>query len=244
VGGPGANDPVAATTRGTGELIAAAIAAGAREVVVGVGGSATTDGGLGAVEGLGGVPFADEGVVVRVAYDVRAHFVDAARIFAPQKGANASQVSTLTKRLEVIGENYLERYGVDVFGLPGGGAAGGLGGGLAALGAELVPGFDLVASSRNLGAALAEADAVVTGEGRIDRTSFDGKVVGGVIERARQRALPVAAIVGSSALGTETRFVLVSLTEVFGEALAWSRTSALVADATERWLVTLAKTVA
>src|SRR5262249_12941544 len=137
-GGALRNDPVGATTRGTGELIAAALVAGAREVIVAVGGAATTDGGLGAGEALGGGPF---GVPVRVACDVQTRFVDAASVFAPQKGATPAQVELLSRRLEGLAG----RYGPDVARLPGSGAAGGLAGGLAFLGAELVPGFELVA---------------------------------------------------------------------------------------------------
>ena len=189
-GGRSENDPLGATTRGTGELIAAAIAAGAREIIVGVGGSATTDGGLGAVEALDGMKFSEQGVVVRVACDVRTRFLDAASVFAPQKGADEPAVRALAERLERLADEYASRYGIDVRPLAGGGAAGGLGGGLAALGAELVPGFDLVASARDLDAALGEADAVATGEGRLDQTSLEGKTVGGVVERAARSACP------------------------------------------------------
>src|SRR5205823_3062176 len=92
-GGRERNDPLAATARGTGELIAAAIAAGAERILVAVGGSATTDGGLGAVEALGWEPFRTE---VEVACDVRTPFLEAARVFGPQKGADPAQVEELT----------------------------------------------------------------------------------------------------------------------------------------------------
>jgi glycerate kinase len=238
-GGRSGNDPLRATTRGTGELIAAAIAAGAREIIVGVGGSATTDGGLGAVEALGGTSFAERGVVVRVACDVRTRFLDAASVFGPQKGADEAQVRALGERLARAADDYADRYGIDVRLLASGGAAGGLGGGLAALGAELVPGFDLVASATGLDAALAEADAVATGEGRLDETSLEGKTVGGVIERAARSALPVLVIAGSSAVRLEAPVTTVSLVESFGEELAWTGTAALIAGSTENWLLTL-----
>jgi glycerate kinase len=238
-GGRSANDPLRATTRGTGELIAAAIAAGAREIIVGVGGSATTDGGLGAVEALGGTSFSDHGVVVRVACDVRTRFVEAASVFGPQKGADDAQVRELGERLERVADEYVSRYGVDVRPLVSGGAAGGLGGGLAALGAELVPGFDLVASATGLDAALAAADAVATGEGRLDETSLVGKTVGGVVERAARSALPTLVIAGSTALQMEAPVTTVSLVESFGEELAWSATAALIAGSTEDWLLKL-----
>jgi glycerate kinase len=238
-GGRSGNDPLRATTRGTGELIAAAIAAGAHEIIVGVGGSATTDGGLGAVEAVRGVQFSEQGVVVRVACDVRTRFVDAASVFGPQKGADEVQVRALEQRLERLGDEYQRRYGVDVRALAGSGAAGGLGGGLAALGAELVPGFDLVASATGLDAALGEADAVATGEGRLDETSLEGKTVGGVAERASLFGLPVLVVAGSTAVEMEGRVTTVSLVESFGDELAWSATAALIASSTENWLLAL-----
>ncbi len=238
-GGRSTNDPLGATTRGTGELIAAAIAAGAREVIVGVGGSATTDGGLGAIEALGGKTFSEQRVAVRVACDVRTRFVEAASVFAPQKGADEAQVRALAERLERLADEYASRYGIDVRALVGGGAAGGLGGGLAALGAELVPGFDLIAAATDLDAALGEADAVATGEGRLDQTSLDGKTVGGVAERASRSGLPVLVIAGSTAIEMEAPITTVSLIESFGEDLAWSATADLITSSTEDWLLKL-----
>ena len=197
VGGAAGNDAMAATTRGTGELVMAAIEAGATTVVVGVGGSATTDGGLGAVEVLATAAPLDgsRGYTVVVACDVLTHFIDAAALFAPQKGATAAQVLALTRRLEVLADEYA-LVGRDIRGLPHSGAAGGLAGGLAALGAVLSPGFALVAASVGLRAALASADHVITGEGRLDAHSFDGKVVGGVVELARELGIPCTVIAG------------------------------------------------
>ena len=195
-GGPEANDPMAATTAGVGELIGAAVAAGARRVLVGVGGSATTDGGLGALKAM---PSAARlrGVRIEVACDVATRFTDAAAVFAPQKGASAAQVELLTRRLERLAQIYADERGVDVAGLPGAGAAGGLAGGLAAAGAELVSGFDLVADEIDLCGRIEGADLVVTGEGRLDDTSFEGKVVGGVARLARAAGVPVWAVVGA-----------------------------------------------
>ena len=182
-GGPDGNDPVAASTHGAGELIGAAVDAGARRIIVCVGGSATTDGGLGAMRAL----FPAQrlrGVELLVACDVRTTFLDAAPIFAPQKGASPAQVELLRRRLERLAQVYLDEHGVDVTELPGSGAAGGLAGGLAALGARLVPGFDLVADEVELLDRLEGADLVVTGEGFLDEQTFEGKVVGGVVELA------------------------------------------------------------
>ncbi|MCZ7528129.1 MAG: glycerate kinase [Acidimicrobiia bacterium] len=158
----GRNDPLRATTRGTGELIAAAARSGARRIVVGVGGSATTDGGLGAIEVLG---WSLAGLDVTVACDVTTRFGDAAAVYGPQKGATAAQVSLLTRRLQRLADEYVDRLGRDVRDLEGGGAAGGLAGGLAAIGATLEPGFEVVARAADLESALEGADLVVTGEG-------------------------------------------------------------------------------
>lgn len=194
----GPNDPLVATTRGTGELIRLALDAGVRRVIVAVGGSATVDGGLGALEALG---FDLRGANVLVACDVETRFVDAARVFGPQKGADPAAVTRLEQRLERLADRYRGELGVDVRTLPGGGAAGGLAGGLAALGAHLVPGADLVAEAVGLDAALAEASLGITGEGRFDATSLAGKAVGHVLRRARAGGTPVAIVAGEAADG-------------------------------------------
>jgi glycerate 2-kinase len=184
-GGPEQNDPLAATSRGVGELIAAAIAESAPTVTVAVGGVASTDGGAGALEALPKpLPIALE-----VACDVDAHFLDAADVFAPQKGATPEQVAILRDRLEKL----------VVPDLPGSGAAGGLAGGLAAVGARLLPGFDFVADRTHLDEQLANADLVVTGEGRLDATSFTGKVVGRVLERATAAGVEALVVAGDVA---------------------------------------------
>ena len=188
-----ANDPLAATTRGTGELILEALHSGARHVVVAVGGSATTDGGLGALEALG---FDLRGAAVEVACDVTTRFVDAARVFGPQKGASAVDVEVLEERLERLAERYLAETGRDVRGLAGGGAAGGLAGGLAALGATLVPGAPLVAGLVGLRGRLRDTELVLTGEGRLDSTSFAGKAVGHVLAEAEAAAVDAAVVAG------------------------------------------------
>jgi glycerate kinase len=215
VGGPEGNDPVAAATHGTGELIAAAVDAGARRVLVGVGGSATTDGGLGARRAL--EPAARyRGVELVVACDVRCRFVDAASLFAPQKGATPAQVELLARRLERLAQVYLEDDGVDVRDLVGGGAAGGLAGGLAAMGATLVEGFEVVADEADLYGRIEGADLVVTGEGFLDEQSFEGKVVGGVAGLAAEAGVPVVAIAGEVFDGADRRITAVSLVERFG----------------------------
>ena len=215
VGGPEGNDAVAASIYGTGELIAAAVERGAREIVVAVGGSATTDGGLGALRALEPSQRL-RGIDVRVACDVRLPFVDAAEVYGPQKGASPAQVELLRRRLERLAQIYEEEYGVDVTGLVGGGAAGGLAGGLAAVGALLEPGFDLVADAVDLDVRMESCDLVVTGEGFLDEQSFDGKVVGGVVTLAAALGVPVLVVAGDvmDPLPQETEAV--SLTERFG----------------------------
>jgi glycerate kinase len=229
-GGPEGNDPMDATTFGTGELIALALDQGAESILVGVGGSATTDGGLGALKALH-PPHRLRGVDLVVACDVRTVFVDAAAKFAPQKGASAAQVRLLQKRLERLVDVYEHDYGVDISALEGSGAAGGLAGGLAAIGAELVPGFDAVAEAVDLEATIEGADLVVTGEGFLDAESFDGKVVGGVAELAGALGVPVLAVVGRVYDGVEHRVDVVSLVEQFGEERARSDTIACVTEA-------------
>ncbi|HVF14122.1 MAG TPA: glycerate kinase [Acidimicrobiales bacterium] len=196
VGGPEGNDPLRASTRGTGELIAAALDAGATRVIVGVGGSATTDGGLAALTALNPRRRLKGAVEVLVACDVTTHFVDAAEVFAPQKGATPAQVALLRRRLERLAEVYVRDYGVDVRDLPGSGAAGGLAGGLAAACAVLVPGFELVAEALDLAERIAGADLVVTGEGHLDAESFAGKAVGGVVDLATDAGVTVLVVAG------------------------------------------------
>lgn len=221
VGGAEHNDPVEASTYGTGELISLAVDSGAERVLVGVGGSATTDGGWGALRAM--YPTARyRGVELLVGCDVRTRFVDAAEVFAPQKGARRTQVQLLRNRLERLVQVYREDYGVDVADVEGGGAAGGLAGGLAAIGAELVSGFDLVADELDLDDRFDGADLVITGEGFIDAESFDGKVVGGVVERAAVCGVPVLAIAGDVYDAAEQRVEAVSLVERFGSERALS----------------------
>lgn len=229
-GGPERNDPMAATTYGTGELIERSVEQGAESIVVGVGGSATTDGGLGALKALH-PPHRLRGIDVVVACDVRTTFVDAAIRFAPQKGASGAQVKLLQRRLERLVDVYRHDYGVDVSTLEGGGAAGGLAGGLAAIGAVLVPGFEVVAEAVDLEATLEGADLVITGEGFLDEESFDGKVVGGVVAMAGELHVPVLAVVGQVFEDADDRVDTISLVERFGDGRARNDTIACVVEA-------------
>jgi glycerate kinase len=226
-GGPQHNDPLRATTAGTGELIAAAVSAGARRVLVGLGGSATTDGGLPCLRALS--PHARlRGVELIVACDVTTRFVDAARVFGPQKGASDAQVALLTRRLERLVQVYRDDFGVDVSEVEGAGAAGGLAGGLVALGARLVPGFEVVAEAIGLEDRLEGADLVVTGEGWLDEQSFRGKAVGGVLALADAAGVSAAVIVGGAEPGAADGRRVISLTERYGEERSRRETVALV----------------
>jgi glycerate kinase len=220
-GGAEQNDPLAATSRGVGELVATAVAEGARRIVVAVGGVASTDGGAGAVAALpSDLPPID------VACDVEARFLDAADVFAPQKGATPEQVEILRERLERIA----------VPDLPGSGAAGGLAGGLAAVGARLLPGFDLVAARLGFDSRLAEADLVVTGEGLVDATSSTGKVVGRVLERAKAAGVEALVVAGDVAAGSPIDAA--SLVERYGPERALAEPAECLAKLVETALAT------
>jgi glycerate kinase len=147
---------------------------------------------------------------------VQTLFTDAARVFAPQKGATPAQVDMLRGRLDRLAQMYQADYGVDVRNIPGTGAAGGLAGGLVALGGTLLPGFDLVADEVDLHDHILAADLVITGEGYLDEQSFDGKVIGGVQRLCIDQDRPVAAIVGDSAPEVLHRIRHRSLTADFG----------------------------
>jgi len=214
-GGAAENDALAATTAGTGELIGAALDAGARKVIIGHGGSATTDGGLGAVKALSPVARL-RGVELLAAVDVRTAFTRAAVEFGAQKGASAHQVDLLTRRLERLVQLYRSDFGVEVDVVPGAGAAGGLAGGLMALGAEIVSGFDLIAEELDLLGAMERVDLVVTGEGFVDGASFDGKVVGGVVNLASEVGVPVLVVAGEVFDEIPAGVDAVSLVERFG----------------------------
>jgi glycerate kinase len=229
------NRPLDATTAGTGELIDAALGAGATRIVVGLGGSATTDGGLGAIRAIT-VPARLRAVELLVACDVTTPFTEAAAVFGPQKGATPAQVRLLTGRLERLAQQYLADYGVDVRTIPGAGAAGGLAGGLAALGGKVVPGFDLVADELDLPDALADADLVITGEGHLDAQSFAGKVVGGVTRLAGESGVPVAAIVGIADAEVADIVPTYAIADLFGLDQALAEPLRCITRATTRLL--------
>ena len=222
VGGAKKNDVIAASTIGTGQLIDTALNDGAKRIIVCVGGSATVDGGLGAIRAIG-TPARLRGTEFIVACDVRALFSDAARLFGAQKGATPVQIEFLSGRLEQLQQSYLRDYNIDISLLIGGGAACGLAGGLSALGANLVPGFDVVADEVGLHEQIAQCDLIITGEGYLDSESFDGKVVGGVQQLAQQFNKPVVVICGGADIDAQQRIDSFSLIENFGDAEAFSK---------------------
>ena len=216
-------DPLRATTRGVGELIWEAVERGANTVVVGLGGSATVDGGTGAARGLGwslvdatGAQLPEGGgslarlteveggwsLAARVVAlaDVTTPLVGsrgAAPVFGPQKGAGPEGVKLLSRGLERLAELMARHGRGDLATLPGGGSAGGLGAGLVCFAkAELAGGAEWVLARVGFDAALAKAQLVITGEGTFDKTSLVGKASGEVVRRAQAASTRVAVIAG------------------------------------------------
>jgi glycerate kinase len=223
-----ARDPAATTTHGVGELVAAAAATGARRIVVGLGGSATADGGAGLLaalgagddadlgHGLSGIPSApplDLAVSVRalggaevvVAGDVDAPLIGpegAVRGFGRQKGAAVGDLPALEERMAAWGAHLAAVAGMPRLATaPGGGAAGGVGAALLALGAGRSPGAQVVADAVGLAAAAADCDVVVSGEGTFDWQSLRGKVVTAVARAGQAAAVPVVVIAGQVQVG-------------------------------------------
>lgn len=196
---PSERDAERASSTGTGELIAAAVVEGAGRILVAAGGSATTDGGRGAIDAIeaaGGLRDAR----LEVLCDTSVPFERAAEVFAPQKGADPEQVERLTSRLAAEA-GALPR---DPRGRAMTGAAGGLSGGLwAAFGARLVPGAAFVLGVVGFDRRLEEAGAVITGEGRLDSQSGEGKLTGEIARRCRAARLPAHAIAGQVAVSAD-----------------------------------------
>lgn len=188
---PRGRNPLTADTYGTGLLMVDAIARGAKKLVIAAGGSATTDGGSGACSALtdhGGLNDA----TILVLSDVTTPFEQAAAVFGPQKGATDDEVALLTQRLLEQASTFPK----DPRGLPATGAAGGFSGGLwAHFGAELRSGADFVLDSLGFDAAVAQVDAIVVGEGRLDSQTLQGKIISAIM--ARSGSTPIYAVVGS-----------------------------------------------
>lgn len=225
--------PRQATSRGTGEVLAAALDAGCTEIVLGIGGSASTDGGAGLLRALGAVLLDDQGnelgegggelaglarvdlaaararvtgVSLLVACDVDNPLTGptgAAAVYGPQKGADADDVDILEKALTRWADAIAEESGVDRRDAAGAGAAGGVGFALLALGARLRPGIELVLELTDFVGRLPGTDLVVTGEGALDEQTLHGKAPAGVAYAARSRGIPVVAVCGRNTLTAE-----------------------------------------
>lgn len=221
----GEPSPMAATTRGVGELLLHMMGLGVQRIIMGLGGSATTDGGIGMAAAMGWRFLDDDGleiepyafnlqkirhitapehplqITVSAACDVDNPLcgpTGAARVFGPQKGANDLQQEELDRGLRNLAQIIEKDLGLSVETVAGSGAAGGLGAGvLAFLGGTLQSGIDLVLNAANVDKHMAQADVVITGEGRMDGQSMRGKVPYGVAIRARKAGVPCIALCGS-----------------------------------------------
>jgi glycerate 2-kinase len=266
-------NPMLTTTYGTGELIRAALDAGCRKVILGIGGSATNDGGVGAIQALGG-SFRDAdgrevgfggGELIRISLidlsglDPRLKETDivvacdvdnpltgprgASAVFGPQKGATPEMVQELDAGLKNLAEVIRRDMGIDVEHLPGAGAAGGLGAAsVAFLGARLKSGIDIVLEATHFADELQGASLVITGEGKIDAQTLQGKTVMGVLRAARSAGVPALALGGSvepegrELLKHGATAVLPIVTEPMPLQEAFARAGELLADATEQAL--------
>ena len=201
-GPPTPQTALSAHSRGVGQLIAAAVRAGAARIVVGLGGSASTDGGRGLVDELGGLAAGRRrlaGVELIAGSDVEYPLLGpwgAAAIFGPQKGADSDTVAVLEQRLTEWAGELDGAAGRPVSAQAGAGAAGGIGAALLALGGRCESGASIIAEHTGLADDIAAADLVITGEGRFDDQSLHGKVVGALAEAARSHDVPIVVMAG------------------------------------------------
>jgi glycerate kinase len=209
-GRPTPQTALAAESRGVGQLIAAALEAGATRIVVGLGGSASTDGGRGLIEELGGLLTARRRlaeVELIAACDVEYPLVGpwgAARVFGPQKGADPATVAALEDRLVQWAGELDAAAGRPVSAESGAGAAGGIGAALLALGGRCESGASIIAELTGLAGEIAAVDLVVTGEGKFDEQSLRGKVIGALAVAARPAQVPVVVLAGQVMLDEAT----------------------------------------
>lgn len=227
-------NPMNATTYGVGQLIMAAVEENVEHIILGLGGSASNDGGCGLAAACGvkfidadGAEFIPTGGTLQKIHHIQMDSLPAklknvkitaicdidnplfgqngaAYVFAPQKGADETMVRKLDEGLVHLNDTFIKDLGIDISRLPGGGAAGGMGAGVCALlGAELKMGIETVLNMVGFDEMLTDADLVFTGEGRLDGQSLRGKVVIGVARRAAMQKVPVVAVVGDIAKGSE-----------------------------------------
>lgn len=209
-GRPTPETAMAAHSKGVGQLIAEALRAGATRIVVGLGGSASTDGGQGMIAELGGLDTARRqlgNVELIAASDTEYPLLGpwgAARVFGPQKGADTATVAALEVRLQAWALILEAVAGRDVSAEPGAAAAGGIGAGLLALGGRCESGAAIIAEHTRLSDDLDTAELIVTGEGRFDEQSLHGKVVGFLADAAQPRGIPVVVLAGQVDLDNAT----------------------------------------
>lgn len=205
-GGPTPRTALSADTSGVGQLVAAAVAAGATEIVVGLGGSASTDGGRGLIDALGGLDGAAHllrSVTLVAASDVENPLLGpggAANVFGPQKGADPQTVSLLEEGMAEWATSLNGLAGRDITEDAGAGAAGGLGAALIALGASRVSGATVIAEATGQQQLIDDVDLVITGEGRCDEQTLKGKVVAALTTAARRRGIPTVVLAGQVTL--------------------------------------------
>lgn len=257
-------DPLYGDTFGVGELILDAANGEPPRMIVGVGGSATNDGGSGMARALGarffdmagkeltrgGAPLANleriewsvpkplEGIEILVATDVSNPLCGedgAARVYGPQKGASPEQVDQLEAALFRYAQVVRRHFGIDIANLPGAGAAGGLAAGLVAfLGARIQSGFDLVAETSGFADRLRAVDLVVTGEGRFDGQSLQGKVTGRIIDLAREAGKPLVLFAGAGEDAGDVELRTISSIEPDSDT-AMSHAAQLLQQLTSDW---------
>jgi glycerate kinase len=242
---PKQRDLLRADTFGVGEMIKDAVRRDAQEILIGLGGSATNDGGFGMARALGFQFLANEheietptelvnlarikapvsrfSATITAAVDVRNPLLGprgATRTFGPQKGGTPEQLEMLESGLTRLADVVARDLGCDYRGKPGAGAAGGLGFGLMSFcGATIKSGFDVVAEFVGLKNAVAKADVVITGEGRLDEQSLEGKAPAGVARMAREAGKRVFAIVGRASQDRKVREIFDGIRELAGPGM-------------------------
>jgi len=195
---PEKRNPLHTTSRGVGELILDALRKGCKRILIGLGGTSTCDGGAGMLS-VPGLREKAAGVTFQALYDVDCPFygpMGAARVFGPQKGASPEEVELIDQKMQAMAEGILRETGQDLQALPGAGAAGGLGGAMAAyLGARMRSGVDGILDLIDFDGAVKDADLILTGEGKSDAQTLKGKAPLGVLRRSK--GVPVALVSGA-----------------------------------------------
>ncbi len=238
-------DPLGASSFGVGELLASILESGIKDLLVGCGGSITSDGGFGLIAGVGGRPF-DKDVSVRAFVDTTTTFGDAPKVFAPQKGASFVEVALLERRFDYLDSLYRTRFGRSVNECVGSGAAGGISGALLALGGEITMAVDSIINSPSMTSLIAGSDLVLTGEGYFDLQSLRGKVVGAVLKAAQKEGKRILVVVGDIDKDAKHKLLkmspsaeVVSLVEEFGRDVSVHYTKKALVETVTRYILAL-----